>query len=137
MVKRAIAILFCFLLFANIAAAAEPQKLKIIKSVTDIKNPVDAVKPLISLDASMKNSKALENQSMTGGPEIVNNTVVNASQPEAKKEAVPSNSVASGMVSDGINLFGRSLIDGMYEVLTTTAKLITGLERLEAPCSLP
>src|SRR5665647_807332 len=114
MVKRAIAILFCFLLFANIAAAAEPQKLKIIKSVTDIKNPVDAVKPLISLDASMKNSKALENQSMTGGPEIVNNTVVNASQPEAKKEAVPSNSVASGMVSDGINLFGRSLIDGMY-----------------------
>jgi hypothetical protein len=51
---------------------------------------------------------------MTVSPEILNNTFVNSSQPEAKKEAVPSNSVASGMVSEGINLFGRSLIDGMY-----------------------
>lgn len=114
MVKRAIAIIFCFLLFANIAAAADTEKLKIIKPETGTTKPVDALKPLISLDASMKNSKALDNQSMTGSPEIVNNTFLNASQPEARKEAVPSNSVASGMVSDGINLFGRSLIDGMY-----------------------
>lgn len=114
MMKKALAILFCFLLFANIAAAAEPQKLKIIKPTTDIKNPVEAVKPLISLDTSIKNSKGFDNRSIGAEPTIHNNTFANSSEPEAKKESVSSNSVASGMVSDGINLFGRSLIDGMY-----------------------
>src|SRR5665647_2099722 len=110
MVKRAIAILFCFLLFANIAAAAETQKLKIISNT----KPVDAVKPLISLDQAKINSDGLNKSSVTEGIGFKNNTFVNSSQPEAKKESVPSNNVASGMVSDGINLFGRSLIDGMY-----------------------
>ena len=106
MVKIAIAILFCFLLFANIAAAAEEtQKLKIIKP--DIK-PIDAVKPLISLDQAKKNSDFLDT-------EIKNNTLANSSQPEPKKEKVNSNSVGSGMVRDGINLFGRSMVDGLYE----------------------
>ena len=110
MVKRAIAILFCFLLFANIAAAAETQKLKIISNT----KPVDAVKPLINLDQAKINSDGLNKSSVTEGIGFKNNTFVNSSQPEAKKESVPSNNVASGMVSDGINLFGRSLIDGMY-----------------------
>jgi len=43
------------------------------------------------------------------------NTTSNISQPAPiKKQSVDSSSVGSGMVSDGINLFGRSLIDGMY-----------------------
>lgn len=114
MMKKAIALIFCFLLFANIAAAAEPQKLKIIKPETASTKTFDAAKPIISLVQAEQNSKALDNQSMTVSPETVNNTFVNSSQPEPKKEMVTSNSVGSGMVSDGINLFGRSMIDGMY-----------------------
>lgn len=78
MMKKAIALILCFLLFANIAAAAEPQTLKIIKPTTAIKEPVDAVKPLISLDTSIKNSKAFDNQSMSTEPVIHNNTFVNS-----------------------------------------------------------
>lgn len=114
MMKRAIAIIFCFLLFANIAAAAEPQKLNIIKPEKGTAKTFDAAKPIISLVQAKQNSKALDNQSMTVNPGTINNTFVNSSQPEPKKETVTSNSVGSGMVSDGINLFGRSLIDGMY-----------------------
>lgn len=114
MVKRAIAILFCFLLFANIAAGAEPQKLKIIKPETGTTKPVDVLKPLISLDQAKVDSHGLNEPSLTVSPEIHNNIFVNSSQPEAKRESVSSNSVASGMMSDGINLFGRSMIDGMY-----------------------
>ena len=113
MVKRAIAILFCFLLFANIAAA-DTEKLKIIKPETGNTKTFDAAKPVISLMQAKADSDALNKPSLTVSPEIVNNSFLNASQPEPKKESVASNSVGSGMVSDGINLFGRSLIDGMY-----------------------
>jgi hypothetical protein len=101
MVKRAIAILFCFLLFANIAAA-DTEKLKIIKSDSDFSKPIDATKPIISLIQAKNNTNAYTN---TSQPEQI----------EVKKDSVTSNSVGSGMVSDGINLFGRSLIDGMYK----------------------
>lgn len=106
MVKRAIAIIFCCLLFANIAAA-DTEKLKIIKSGSDTSKPIDATKPIISLIQAKNNTNAYTNISQP----------TNTSQPEqieAKKESLASNSVGSGMVSDGINLFGRSLIDDMY-----------------------
>ena len=103
MVKVAIAILFCLLLFVNIAAAEEMQKLKIIKP--EVK-PIDAVKPFISLEQAKENSNSIG---------IKNNTLANSTKPEPKKEKVASNSVGSGMVSDGINLFGRSAVDGLYK----------------------
>jgi len=114
MVKRAIAILFCFLLFANIAAAAEVEKLKIIKPETGTTKPVDALKPLISLDQAKVNSDGLNKQSMMVSPEMVNNTFANSSQPAIKTESIPGQNVVSDWVSAGLNDWGRGLIDGMY-----------------------
>jgi len=114
MMKKAITLILCFLLFANIAAGAGTEKLQIIKPVTDAESPRDAIKPIVNLETAKTESKAYDNQLITGTPVAENNTFVNTSQPEPKKESVASNSVGSGMVSDGINLFGRSIIDGLY-----------------------
>ena len=120
MMKKAIAIIFCFLLFANIAAAAETQKLKIIKPVTDDTKTFDAAKPIISLITAKQNSKAFDNQSMTVSPEIHNNTFVNTSEPATKTESIDSPDVLSGSVAKGNALFARSLVDGMYADFETS-----------------
>jgi hypothetical protein len=111
MVNKALAIIFCFLLFANIAAAAE---LKIIKPETNNSKTFDAAKPTISLLQAKANSDTLNKSSLMVSPVILNNTFANSSQPAMKTESIPGKSVVSGWVSDGLNDWGRGVIDGMY-----------------------
>lgn len=102
MVKRAIAIIFCVMLLCNIAAAEETQKLKITKSNTS--KTVDPITSTISLSQAKNNTDGYSNTSQT----------TTSQQTESKKESVSSESIGSSMVSDGISLFAKSAIDGMY-----------------------
>lgn len=124
MVKRAIAIVFCvlLLLICNVAAAEEAQKLKIYSSNSDATKSIDPIKSVINLqqaknntlEYSKNNTLAYNNESLSTG--TIEETTNETEQPkvETKKETVDSGNVVSNMVSDGINNFGKNLIDEMY-----------------------
>lgn len=104
MVKRALAIIFCFMLLCNIAAAEETQKLKITKTSSDSANSIIPTQEIVSLSEAKNESDEYSNTSK--GTET--------KQTETKKESVSSESIGSNMVSSGISLFAKSAIDGMY-----------------------
>ena len=107
MVKRAVAILFCVLLLCNVAVAAETQKLKIIKSDSDKIQPIDTAKPIVSLTQAKSNTNEYTNTSRSS----------NTSQPTqtpTKKESIDSKNVITSWISDGLDLFIRSKINGLY-----------------------
>jgi hypothetical protein len=119
MVKRALATLFCFLLLCNIASAEETQKLKIIGANPDTKpvSFIDPLKPTIGLQQAKNNTLEYgKNNSLPYNslPENVIPETTEQQKVETKEEKVASENVISGMVTEGINNFGKNLIDGMY-----------------------
>jgi hypothetical protein len=91
MVKRALAIIFCLIMLCSIASA---------KIVGNFSNDSTGLKTVALKEAKVKENSSTSNISQPAIPTIT--------------QSVDSQGVGAGMVSNGINLFGRSLIDGMY-----------------------
>jgi len=93
MVKRALAIAFCVLLFCNLASA------KIIGTFSTDQTGLKTV--------SLEEAKVKENTSSV-------NTSSSTVQPATKTESIPQSDVVSGWVTAGLNNWLKGLIGGMY-----------------------
>lgn len=96
--KRAIAIIFCLVIACNIASAATEPKLQISKAT-----PINGVAAISKFTAP-----AASNTST-----IANTSSSNLSQPMQAK-TVTQSADNSGIIGDGLNKWGKGLIDGMY-----------------------
>ncbi|MDR3492424.1 MAG: hypothetical protein P4M12_10360 [Gammaproteobacteria bacterium] len=94
MVKRALAIAFCLLLFCNIASA---------KIIGDFSTDKTGLKTVTLEEAKVKDTNA---SSMPVSS--------NVSQPATKTESIPQSDVVSGWVTAGLNNWLKGLIGGMY-----------------------
>ncbi len=94
MVKTALAIVFCLLLFCSVADA------KIIGN--------------ISTDSTVLKTVTLDQARVKEDNGSSANTSSNISQPATKTESIPGSDVVSGWVTAGLNGWLRGLVDGMY-----------------------
>jgi hypothetical protein len=105
MVIRAVAIIFCFFMLCGIAWAENTQRLTIETVTGAATATTTAPVRTISLQEAAATTKNTTQSINSTIPEPAIATVT---------QSVDSSSVGSGMVSDGINQFGKSLINGMY-----------------------